>query len=75
MANKSKQIVSLVVGLVVAGIVLGYVFPVGMTGYHDANTTGWTSAEQSLWSIIGIFLILVAVIAIMGWAIASLRNR
>lgn len=74
MESKASQIVSMVVGLVVAGIVLGYVFPVGMDGYNDANVTGWSNAEQNLWSIIGIFLILVVVVAIMGWAIQSLKQ-
>jgi len=74
MESKAKQILSLIISLVIAGILIGYVFPIGLSAYHDANTTGWTAQETAIWDVLGIFLILVVLIAITGWAIMSFRD-
>lgn len=72
--NKAKQILTLILSLVIGGILIGYVFPIGMNAYHDANTTAWSSQEQSIWNVLGIFLILVILVALSGWAITSFRK-
>lgn len=72
--NKAKQILTLILSLVIGGILIGYLFPIGMNAYHDANTTGWASNEQAIWDVLGIFLVLVIMIALAGWAITAFRE-
>lgn len=72
--NKAKQILTLILSLVIGGIMIGFVFPIGMNAYHDANTTGWSQAERDIWDVLGIFLILVVLVALSGWAISSFRD-
>lgn len=68
-----KAIVALVVGLTVGLVVIGYLFPVGMTGYHAINFTaaGMTSDEQSIYNVLGIFSIIALMLAIIGIAVAG----
>lgn len=53
----------------ILGICLGcYMFastiPGALTAINDANTSGWTDAQQSLWPVVGI-IVLFASIAMM----------
>lgn len=72
--SKAKQILTLILSLVIGGILIGYVFPIGMSAYHDANTSAWTANEQSIWDVLGIFLILTVLIALAGWSISAFRD-
>lgn len=72
--NKAEQILGLILALVIAGIMIGYVFPIAMTAYHSTDTSGWSSEEAAIWGVLGIFFILVILVAITGWAIMSFRR-
>lgn len=72
--NKAEQIISLVMSIVIGGILVGYLFPVGMDALHQADTSGWTSAEQSIYEVLGIFLVLAILVAFAGWAITAFRD-
>lgn len=72
--NKAKQIISLVMSIVIGGILVGYLFPVGMDALHSADTSSWTSAEQDIYEVLGIFLILAVLVAFAGWAITAFRD-
>lgn len=74
MASKSKEIVSLVMAIVIGGMMIGYVFPIGMNALHSADTSSWTSAEQNIFGVLGIFLILTILVALAGWAITAFRD-
>lgn len=69
--SSPRAIVALVVGLTVGLVVIGYLFPVGMTGYHAINftATGMTTDEQAIYSVLGIFSIIALMLAIIGIAV------
>lgn len=71
--NTAKAIVGLVVGLTVALIVIGYLFPVGIQGYHAINFTacGMSSDEQAIYEVLGIFAVIALLLAIIGVAIKA----
>jgi hypothetical protein len=71
--TSAKLIVGLVVGLTVGLLVIGYVFPVGMQGYHAINFTacGMTSDEQAIYEVLGIFAIIALLLAIIGIAVKN----
>lgn len=68
-----KLLVGIVVALTIGLIVIGYLFPVGMTAYHSINFTaaGMTSDEQSLYGVLGIFALLCLLLAFIGIAMAA----
>lgn len=67
-----KAIVGLVVALTVALIVIGYLFPVGMTAFHAINFTaaGMTADEIAIYGVLGIFAIICLLLAMIGIAIS-----
>jgi len=67
-------ILKMILGLVLGLIFIGYVFPVGMEGYHAANTTAWTSNEQSIFNVLGIFAVLGLMIGLIGISIRGMRT-
>ena len=71
-----KLLVGIVVALTIGLIVIGYLFPVGMTAYHSINFTaaGMTSDEQSLYGVLGIFALLCLLLAFIGIAMAAHDN-
>jgi len=68
--NNPKVIVGLVVALTVGLIVIGYLFPVGMTAYHAINFTacGMTPDEIAIYGVLGIFAIICLLLAFIGIA-------
>lgn len=64
MANFIGGIISITLGIIVfAGVYMPTV--------HDTNTTGWTSSETSLWSVVGlvgVVGILYGVLSVFGIA-------
>jgi len=62
-----KLLVGLVVSLTVGLIVIGYLFPVGMTAYHAINftATGMTADEIAIYGVLGIFAIICLLLAMI----------
>lgn len=67
----ARQGVGVVMALVIAGILIGYVLPIGVSAIFEANTTGWGTAETDLFNLLPLFLVLVVVVVIIGWAMDS----
>ena len=65
-----KLIVGIVVSLTVGLIVIGYLFPVGMSAYHAINFTacGMTTDEIAMYGVLGILAILCLMLAMIGVA-------
>ena len=65
-----KLIVGIVISLTVGLIVIGYVFPVGMSAYHAINFTacGMTTDEIAMYGVLGILAILSLMLAFIGVA-------
>ncbi len=72
--SKLRSMVGIIVAIVVSAILLAYVLPVGMNAMYDANTSAWGQAESQIFDIIPIFLILVPLLVIVGWAIWSFQS-
>jgi len=68
MANKMTKII---LGTVIAGILLGNVFPVGLDALNAAETTSWTDAQSNIFSVLGIFLVLVPLIVLARSAMSA----
>lgn len=69
MADKTEQILTVVIAIVIGFLILAYVFPIGLNAYYDANTTGWDSATLNIWDTLSIFAILVVLGVFAGWVI------
>lgn len=62
-----KSMVGGVIGLVVAGIVLSNVFPIAMDALNASDTSNWTAAAQSIWTILPIFFILIPLVILVAY--------
>lgn len=71
--GKVEQVVSLVLAVVVAGLLVGHILPVGLDAINSADTASWTSAEANIYDVLGIFLILTILVALAGWAVKSFK--
>lgn len=58
------KMLSVILGVVLAAIFIGYLLPVGMDAYYNADTSAWDSAEANIYGVLGIFLILVPLIVL-----------
>ena len=67
-----KAIIGIVVALTVGLIVIGYLFPVGMTAYHAINFTaaGMSADEIAMYGVLGVLAILCLMLAMIGVAIS-----
>ena len=68
MANKMTKII---LGTVIAGILLGNVFPVGLDALNSADTSTWTDSQSNIFSVLGIFLVLVPLIVLARSAMSA----
>lgn len=64
----SRQAVGIILALVIAGILLGYVLPIGIDAIFAADTSSWGSAETQLYELLPLFFVLVPVVVVIGWA-------
>jgi hypothetical protein len=60
-ANKMTQVI---LGIVVAGILLGNVFPVGLDALNAADTSSWSNEQANIFGVLGIFLVLVPLVVL-----------
>lgn len=64
----SRNAVGIVLALVIAGILVGYVLPIGINAIFEADTTGWGDAETQLYQLMPLFFVLVPMVVVVGWA-------
>jgi hypothetical protein len=62
------KIVNYVIGALVVMLLAAVLLPIGLTAMHDANTTGWTSSETTLFSIIGVMILVGVVVGVIYMA-------
>lgn len=58
--------VGVVMGLLIAGLLVAYLLPVAIEAIVDVDTTAW-GQESELWDLIPLFLVLVPIIALIGY--------
>lgn len=72
MAKSGKQMTSQAVGvilaLVIGGILIGYVLPIGINAILSADTSSWGTAETDLFELLPLFFVLVPLVVVVGWA-------
>lgn len=61
MANRMTRVI---LGVVIAGILLGNVFPVGLDALNSADTSSWTTAQSDIFDVLGIFLVIVPLVVL-----------
>lgn len=64
----TNQAVGIILALVIAGILVGYVLPIGIDAIFAADTSSWGSAETQLFELMPLFFVLVPLVVVVGWA-------
>lgn len=64
----TNQAVGIILALVIAGILVGYVLPIGIDAIFAADTSTWGSAETQLFELMPLFFVLVPLVVVVGWA-------
>lgn len=64
--NTASKVMASVLATVIAGILIGYVFPIGLDAYNTADTSSWGSAEADIFGVLGIFLVLIPLGVLAG---------
>lgn len=72
--QKMETMIGIIVAVVVAGVLIGYVLPVGVESIYEANTSNWSSAETEIYNLLPIFLVLTPLMVIIGWAIWAFQT-
>lgn len=67
--KKGNALIGYIVGALVVLLVASAILPTALTAFHDTNTTGWSSGETSLYSVVGILVLVGVVIGIISMAI------
>jgi hypothetical protein len=55
-----------IIGLMIALIFLAYLMPVGLDALAGVNDTAWTTAEKTLFGLVGLFAVIGVVSKIAG---------
>lgn len=49
----------------ISAILAGALIPVGLTMLSAANTSGWTDTQVIMWGVVGLFLMVGVVLAVI----------
>lgn len=59
----TQKITEIGVGAILAGALI----PVGLSMLASANTTGWTDTQTLMWGVVGLFLMVGVVLAVINF--------
>lgn len=65
-----KNMVGIIMGLLVAGILIAYLLPVAIDSLVAVDTSAWGD-EAELFDLIPLFLVLVPLIALIGYVMKT----
>ncbi len=57
-----------VIGLAIAVFIASAILPTAIGNWFGANTTGWSTEAQTMWSVGGLLIVVAIVIAFYGYA-------
>lgn len=60
-----SSLTSKVTEIGIAAILTGALIPVGLTMLSAANQTGWTDTQVVMWGVVGLFLMVGVVLAVI----------
>lgn len=63
-SNLANKMTKTILGVVIAALLLGYVFPVGLDALNGADTSSWTTAQQNIFDVLGIFVVIVPMVVL-----------
>jgi hypothetical protein len=66
---KMNEVVNYIVGGLVVLVLVSVLAPIGLNAIHTANTTGFTTAETTIFSILGTLVLVGVLIGIIYMAI------
>jgi hypothetical protein len=66
MDNMAAMAPKAIIGLMIALIFLAYLLPVGLDALSGVNDTAWTTAEKTLFGLVGLFAVIGVVSKIAG---------
>lgn len=72
--KKVEQLLTIVIAVVVGLIIVGTLLPVGMDEFYSADTSGWDSAEQSIFDLLPVFFILAILGVAIGWLLSTFKR-
>lgn len=68
-AISPKGLLMAIMVVTIGFIFLGYVMPIGLDAFFNANTSNWTSSVTNIWDILPIFGVLVILGVLVGFVI------
>lgn len=69
--NAANQAVSVVVGLMVAGLVASFLLPIAIEEIVAVDTSNWSSGASELWGMMDLVIVLGAFLVFIGIALAQ----
>lgn len=63
--RRGSASVDKVIGIFLDVVLIAYTFPAALTAVFTAQTSGWTSAAQSLWPVIGLIAEVAALVVLI----------
>lgn len=67
-----KAMVGIIMGLLIAGLLIAFLLPVAVDAIIDVDTTTWGDAEEGLWELVPLFLVLIPVIALIAYVMKTI---
>lgn len=64
-----NDVIMYIVGGLVVMIVASALVPTALTAFHGANTTGWTTSEIAIFSVLGVLFVVGLLIGIVYMAL------
>lgn len=65
--------IDMAVQLLVVGLLVAYLLPEAIDAIVNVSTSSWGSAEAGLWDLLPIFIVIGAVLYIIGMAINAYK--
>lgn len=69
--SEATRAVSLVVGLMVAGLVAAFLLPVAIDEIVAVDTSSWGSGASSIWDILDVIVVLALFLFLIGIALSA----
>jgi len=69
-----NKMTGIILGLLISGILIAYLLPVALDSIAGVDTSAWSSDVADLWGLFNIFLVLVPLIALIGYVMVVIRD-
>lgn len=66
-----EHMVKYIIGALIVLVLVSVLTPIGINMIHNTSTTGWTSSESTVYSILGVLTLVGVLIGIVYMAIKA----